>query len=101
MSPFGRTRFSTWLGAVPVSVAAAELPPTTVPIDSVVAGPVAPVAPTGPATPCGPTPPLVVMLEVDDDTVAETPCCVTVAEIGADVTVTDVLTDSGTPRSAA
>jgi hypothetical protein len=44
-----------------------------------------------PGGPCGPTPPLVVMFEVDDDTVAETPCCVTVAEIGDEVTETLVI----------
>jgi hypothetical protein len=91
VSPFGSTRLSTWLGAAPVSVADAELPPVTVPIDSVVDGPVAPVAPTGPATPCGPTPPFADTVELELATVADTPLEVTVAEIGCEVTVADTL----------
>jgi hypothetical protein len=92
VSPFGSTRFSTWLGAAPVSVADAELPPTTVPIDSVLDGPVAPVAPTGPATPCGPTPPLVDTDELELVTVADTDAPVAVTLIGCDMTETSIVT---------
>ena len=45
LSPLGSTRFRTWLGAVPEMVAEAVSPEETVPMVSVLAGPVAPVAP--------------------------------------------------------
>ena len=69
-------------------VAAAELPPVTVPIVSVVAGPVAPVLPAGPAAPTGPTPPFADTVELELATVADTVEPVTVAVIGWDVVVT-------------
>ena len=46
--PLGNVRFRTWLGAVPVMVAAAASPEETVPMVSVLAGPVGPVAPVYP-----------------------------------------------------
>jgi hypothetical protein len=98
VSPFGSTRFSTWLGAAPVSVADAEVPPTTVPIDSVFAGPVAPAAPTGPATPCGPTPPLADTDELELVTVADTEAPLAVTLIGCDVTVAVTLLTALPPR---
>jgi hypothetical protein len=67
---------------VPVIVAAAELPPTTVPIVSVFAGPVAPTLPAGPAAPAGPTPPFADTVELELVTEADTPLEVTVAVIG-------------------
>jgi hypothetical protein len=75
---------------VPVIVAAAELPLTTVPIVSVLAGPVAPTLPAGPAAPAGPTPPFADTVELELVTKADTPLEVTVAEIGCDVTAADM-----------
>ena len=55
VAPCGSTRFRVCVGAVPVIVAAASAPVTTVPIDRVVAGPTFPCGPIGPAAPDGDT----------------------------------------------
>jgi hypothetical protein len=51
VAPVGRTRLKVCVGAVPVIVAAAVVPPVTVPIESELVGPVGPVTPW---IPCGP-----------------------------------------------
>jgi hypothetical protein len=73
-----------------VIVAAAELPPVTVPIVSVLAGPVAPALPVGPAAPTGPTPPPADTVELELVTEADTVEPVTAAVIGCDVTETSM-----------
>ena len=50
VSPFGSTRLRVCVGAVPVIVADAVVPAATVPIESVFAGPVAPVGPRAPVS---------------------------------------------------
>lgn len=52
--PLGNTRLSVWSGASPVIVAEAVSPEETVPIESVLAGPAAPVYPLGPCRPSRP-----------------------------------------------
>lgn len=54
LSPLGSTRLSVWFGASPVMVAWAVPPEETVPIESVLAGPAAPVYPCGPCYPSRP-----------------------------------------------
>jgi hypothetical protein len=71
-----------------VIVADAVAPATTVPIDSVFAGPAGPALPATPAPPCGPTPPAIDTDELELATVADTLPPDTVAEIGCDVVVT-------------
>lgn len=58
LSPLGRTKLRVWFGDVPVILALASCPFSTVPIDNVFAGPVSPVSPLSPLSPLSPFNPL-------------------------------------------
>jgi hypothetical protein len=77
-APRGRTSESTWLGALPVIVAAAAVPLVTVPIDRLLAGPAGPGEPGGP---WAPAPPLADAVIDAADTLAEIEPPETLAEM--------------------
>ena len=54
LSPLGRTKLRVWFGDVPVILALASCPVSTVPMDNVLDKPISPLSPLSPFNPLAP-----------------------------------------------